>query len=268
MEILERHSVAIDTWSPLFPEDTTFLLSHVHTDHANIPKTFKQIIYASIATKTLFSHPAVESILLPGQWYQTRVTHLSFQVVDTLHTIDSIGFYFPSLGVLYLGDGIEPKIPCGRPLTVIYDALYEHIDCDAPSMVQTCALIQETLVNRCHVLQMVHHGILSFIVRCSPMVFRIHPSVPLLIQNTAKYLGMIDPDSPYLLVGRPYTDTQHIVPSSYWFMRDPSVDMHCVHEDGNKLRVFCSLHALRRDIENWQTRYPFVHFEALDTNPV
>jgi hypothetical protein len=268
MEILERHFIAIDTWAPLFPEDTTFLLSHVHTDHANIPKMFKPVVYASIATKTLIRHTSVWSVLLPGQWYRTQQTHIPFQVVDTMHTIDSIGFYFPSLAVLYLGDGIEPVIPCNRSLTVIYDALYEHIDHDTPTVAQTCTLIQETLANRCRVLQVVHHGILSFIARCNPTTFRIHSSVPPLVQNTARYLGMVDDDSPYLLVGRAYTETQRIVPSSYWFVRDPSVDTYSVHDDGNKLRIFCSLHALGRDVKDWYTKYPFVHFEALETNSV
>jgi hypothetical protein len=247
---------------------TTFLLSHVHTDHANIPKSFKQVVYASIATKTLINHPAVQSTLLPGQWYRTNQTQIPFQVVDTMHTVDSIGFYFPTLSVLYLGDGIEPVIPDNRPLTVIYDALYEHVDRPTPSISQSCALIQSTLSTKCHVLQVVHHGILSFIARCHPTRFRLHSSLPLLVQNTAHYLDMVDEKSPYLLVGRSYTMTQRIVPSSYWFVRDDSVDTYSVQTDGDKLRIFCSLHALGRDVAAWHVQYPFVHFEALETNAV
>jgi hypothetical protein len=268
MEILEKNYIAIDSWSPLFPTLTTFLLSHVHTDHANIPKTFKQIVYASDTTQTLISHPAVRSVLTPGCWYRTHRYHLPFKVVNTMHTVDSIGFYFPSLSVLYLGDGIEPVIPHNCPLTVIYDALYEHVDRDAPSVSESCSLIQEILSKRCPVLQVVHHGILSFIAQSCRTTFRLHSSLPALVRSTAHYLDLVDTNSPYLLVGRAYTATKRVVPSSYWFIQDPLIDLFGTYDDGDKIRVFCTLHALGRDITQWYQEYPYVYFEALETNSV
>jgi hypothetical protein len=268
MDILEKNLVAIDMWSPLFPARTTFLLSHVHTDHANIPQRFVHTVYASETTQTLLDHPAVQSVLVPGCWYRTHLYHHPFKVVDTMHTMDSIGFYFPTLSVLYLGDGIVPIIPHNQSLTVVYDALYEGFTRAAPSAAQSCVLIRETLQTKCPVLQVVHHGILSFIAQSCRTTFRLHASVPRLVRKAAEYLGLVDAASPYLLVGRAYTDTVRIVPSSYWFIRKPLIDLHVIHEDGDRLRVFCTLHALGRDISQWHTDYPYICFEALETNAV
>lgn len=269
MEILEQHYISIDNWAVLFPAQTTFLLSHLHTDHANIPKTFAYPVYASDITGELVKHPMIHPILKPTQWYRTHQYHIPFQVCKTMHTAESIGFYFPTLSVLYMGDATESVIPqIPRPLSVIYDGLYEHIQTPVPTTVQSCTLIQKTLKEECPVLQLVHHGILSFIAVSCRTLFRLHPSTPVLIQRAARYLQLVDDTSPYLLVGRSYTGGQRIVPSSYWFMRDASIDNSLVHRDGEKLRVFCTLHALSSDIARWKMDNPYAHFEPLETTPV
>ena len=269
MEILQRHHIAIDSWSVLFPEKTTFLLSHLHTDHADIPKSFIYPVYASEVTHHLVSHRAIRASLQPGCWYRSHKYHIPFRVCKTMHTLESIGFYFPSLSVLYMGDAANSIIPrVHRPLSIIYDGLYEHIDRIVPTPVQSCALIRKTLAERCTVLRLVHHGILSFIASSCQTMFRLHPSTPPLVQKAAIYLKMVDETSPYMLVGRSYTMGPHITLSSYWFMRKPRIDPFKLHIDGDQLRIFCSLHAIASDISCWKKSHPYAHFEVLPTRPI
>jgi hypothetical protein len=270
METLERHSIAIDNWSVLFPENTTFLLSHLHTDHATIPKAFQFPVYASEATGVLMDNPhrAIRPVLEPNGWYRTHHYLIPFKVYKTMHTVESIGFYFPSLSVLYMGDCVESIIPSiPRPLTIIYDGLYEHVTRTIPSTTQSCALIHQTL-KECPVLQLVHHGILSFIAASCHTRFRLHPSAPQVVSNAARYLNLVNDTSPYMLVGRSYKDGPRIVPSSYWFMRKTSLDPFEMHTDGDKLRIFCTLHARADDILTWKDTNPYAHFEVLATNPI
>jgi hypothetical protein len=268
MEILERHHVRIDTFMALRPADTTFLVSHLHTDHAKIPKRFAYAVYASELAGVLSTHPALRPILRPGQWYRTHRFHVPFQVLATRHTLESIGFYFPTVCVLYMGDCTESIIPpVPRPLTVIYDGLYEAVDRPLPSLAQTCALVRQTLAI-CPRLQLVHHGILTFIADSCATRFRLHASVPPMVRQTATQLQMLDDASPYLLVGRNYTDERRIVLSSYWFMRDPERDPFVAHDCESLVRIFCTLHARAVDIRAWRAAAPYAHFETLVTNAV
>ena len=262
MNILETNFISIDSWSPLVPEKTTFLLTHVHTDHADIPKTFAFPVYSSVTSGHLMEHRMLDPCLVPGRWYQTHLYHIPFRVVDTVHCVDSIGFLFPTLSIMFIGDGTVPTFPLHTPLTVIYDDLYEHIDRDVPSQRDSCTLIRRTLESTCPVLQVVHHGILSFFVQSCGMKFRLHSSLPVLVQKTALFMELEDTESPYLLVGRTYTDTQRIVPSSQWFMYQSSekVLYHDVIPDGDKLRVFCNMHALGVQVRQWRHTYPYIHF--------
>ena len=265
MQTLERNYIAIDTWAVLYPAETTFLLTHVHTDHANIPKGFRHLIYASTQTESLFDHRAVRPILLPEHWYDTHHPNIPFKVVKTFHTIDSIGFLFPTLAVLFIGDGLVPSWPMvHRPLTIIYDGLYEHVHLPSPTVTQTCQQIQAAL-QQTPVLQLVHHGILSFLESCRTK-FRMHHTLSPLVRKTAELLQLVDHESPYVLVGRTYTLTPRVVPSSYWFTRQhPPVDLFVTHVDGDLRRVFCSLHALGSDTRRWKAALPSVHFEVLPT---
>jgi hypothetical protein len=265
MNILDRSYISIDAWNPLFPDQTTFLLTHLHTDHFSIPKKFKYPVYASTPTKYLTEDdPRLQCILEPNKWYRTPVHQVPFQVIKTNHTVESIGFFFPTLAVLYLGDGIDGIIPPFTPLTIVYDGLYEDVILDSPSPVQSCALITDLLqTTECNVLQLVHHGILSFLVHCGTR-FRLHSSTPLLVRRAAKFMNMVDANSPYMIVGRTY-EGECILHSSNWFMRDTSRNAFQSHRVGNKVRVFCSLHAMSKDVIRWKTRYPFMNFETLLT---
>ena len=273
MEILERNYIAIDCWSVLYPENTTFLLSHLHTDHADIPKAFQFPVYTSEVAGILLcdssnSTAVVRAILKHGCWYRTHKYHIPFKVCDTMHTVESVGFYFPTLNVIYMGDSTESIIPLvHRPLSVIYDGLYESIKHDVPTAAQACVRIRQTL-EECPVLQVVHHGILSFIASSCRTTFRLHSSAPLLVRKTAVFLGIVDDMSPFLIVGRTYTESPRIVPSSYWFMRDPLLDPFVVHVDGEKFRVFCTLHATSHEITRWKQASPYAHFEVLSTSDV
>ena len=276
METLERHCIAIDTWSVLVPSETTFLLSHLHTDHASMPKRFRYPVYASVVTGALLlgadRHAMLQPVLEPGRWYRTHHHHIPFRVCSTLHTLESIGFYFPTLCVLYMGDCTRSIIPAvERPLSIIYDGLYEQVAYPLPTIEHACTTIKKTLSTRCPVLQLVHHGILSFISTHCHMRFRLHASVSRLVERAATHLDIIDPSSPYLLVGRTYEEDagDRIVPSSFWFMRKGTpVDPFVPHVDGPKIRVFCTLHATATDIAGWRTTNPHAHFEPLVTRPM
>lgn len=274
METLEKHFIAIDTWSVLFPSETTFLLSHMHTDHASIPRRFQSPVYASVRTGVLLRsherHDMIRTVLEPGHWYRTNHHHIPFRVCSTVHTFESIGFYFPTLSVLYMGDCTHSIIPDDiQSLSIIYDGLYETVEYPLPTIEHACATIKETLSTRCPVLQLVHHGILSFLSTHCHMTFRLHASAPLLVQRAAQHLGIIDPRSPYLLVGRTYDTGDRIVPSSFWFMRKGTpVNPFVAHVDGPKIRVFCTLHATAADIAGWRAAHPHAHFEPLVTRPL
>lgn len=269
MEILERHHIAIDSWSVLYPGETTFLLSHLHTDHADIPKTFAFPVYASEATGVFQVHTRIRAVLKLDGWYRTHKYQIPFRVQKTMHTAESIGFYFPSLAVLYMGDATESIIPAvHRPLTIVYDGLYEQNKMLLPTVSQSCLMIRQTLEDSCPTLQIVHHGILSFIAESCRILFRLHASVPSLVRTAAIHLQLVDEGSPYMLVGRSYTDGPHIVPSSYWFMREPYMDAFTVHAIGNKFRVFCTLHALANDIADWKAKSPYAQFEPLQTKQI
>lgn len=275
MEALERNHISIDTWAPLFPEKTTFLLTHVHTDHANIPKKFTHPVYTSYQTRCIWHHPALQCVLHPGQWYRTRYTCIPFLVLSTEHTFESIGFLFPTLHILYMGDcmcSIIPSIP--RNLIVVYDGLYEHVTTLFPTMQESCCLIKQALDTTCPVIQIVHHGILSALSSHCKLTFRIDTaSVPDIVQKAADALHMVNKNSPYLLVGRMYTNGPRIIPSSYWFMyknREKVVrDPFKIHSDGaDILRVFCCLHTRSQDIKSWKQMHPYALFEKMSSNRV
>ena len=268
METLERHHIAIDAYRPLFPDETTFLLTHLHADHANIPAGFTGVVYASVATGALASIPQVRAILEPGGWYRTHRHHLPFRVVDTAHTPESIGFFFPTLAVLYVGDGTVPSFPLYRSLTVVYDGLHEAFERPVPTMRESCALILRALRTTCPILQATHHGILGFLKSSCGISFRLHASLPPLVRRTARYLDMVDDQSEFTLVGRSYAATERVVPSSFSFLEDDGIDAFAAYADGDKIRVFCSLHASSRDIQAWRRDYPFILFEPMKSRAI
>lgn len=212
-------------------------------------------------------HDHIEAILYPGHWYKTHVHRIPFQVIRVNHTVESVGFYFPTLSIFFIGDGTTMDIPIDRPLIVVYDGLYEDMDMDVPSVETSCDMLSRTL-NKCPVVKMVHHGILSFIGSRCKLSFRLHDSVSDLVRGTAHYLDMVDTKSPFLMVGRGYTERSHIVPSTNWFMVNPDKDPFQVQYDGRNVRVFCCLHATSLDITEWKRRAPLAYFEPLCTKPL
>ena len=266
MYLLEMNDIAIDNWISLFPEKTTFLLTHVHTDHAHIPKHFQYSVYTSTVSARLYEHKALVPILEPYTWYTTNGRGLPFQVFNTNHSVESIGFYFPTLDLMYIGDGIDHIAPLYAPMFIIYDNVYEHIDKETMTKTQTCALLHHILTRICHIVTVVHHGILSYLSHCTTLKFRIHASVTDTVRRAAEYLGMIDDTSMFTMVGRSYDESMRIVPSSLWFMiRD---DRLCttVYTDNNKIRIFCPLHALKCDIQKLINKYPYAYMEPMLTD--
>lgn len=272
MEVLERNHVAIDTWHVLEPDKTTFFLTHLHGDHAHFPRDFTHRVYASHVVAHLADHVCLRPTLVPGCWYEADVTHIAFQVLPVQHAPESIGLYFPSLQVVYMGDGIASSLPPERPLTVVYDDTLVRYRRTAPTPRESCALIRATL-QRCPTLQVVHHAILYALFQCShdaakPLRFRIDPGLPALVQRTARYLRMEDERSEFLLVGRKSAVAPRIVPSLAWFALDEARDPFVVHADGDRLRIFCCLHALPRDLRRLEQTYNWAYFEPLGVTPL
>jgi hypothetical protein len=273
MDILERNYISIDRWNPMFPEQTTFLLTHLHTDHLSIPRTFQYHIYTSTIVTTIWDAKplCVMAVLEPGQWYYTCTTNIPFQIVPVDHTLESIGFFFPSLSVVYMGDGLDPIVLAShphRPLSFVYDGLYEHITLRVPPPEEACRTIKHLLeTSSCQTLRIVHHGILSFLRTCGT-TFRLDTdSLSTIAQKVAINLDMQNEDSPYTLVGRSYpADQPSIIPTSNWFFttyHNNSTSIPTYVYDGIRIRVFCTLHVMGERVRTWRDMYPMVHFEPM-----
>lgn len=267
---LELAGVAIDTCHALYPTETTFLLTHLHSDHIHIPKQFAHTILASTYVQQILptNHAYANIIhpcLLPWQTYWTKRKH-RYIVVPVEHSPESIGFLFPELRVLYIGDGSLSDVTCDQlaskyapwPLYIFHDMLlYNESNSQLPNRVVSETLLRSAVQLYCGAVRLVHHGMLSLFngQRSPPLRFRIHGSLSTLCRNTARWMGLEDPDSPLLLVGENY-DKPHITLSVLWFVYHHR-DGYMVQSDGNgHWRVCYNHHATRDDIARILVRWP------------
>lgn len=272
MDRLEEQYISIDHWNPLFPEKTTFLLTHLHSDHVRkVPRRFRHTIYTSHLVEKLWTEQrpsCIQTVLAPGQWYKTLTNEVPFRVLSLQdHTIESIGFLFPTLSLLYVGDSLHLPFTNLNPrssLHVLYDGLFDHVRFQTPTPHESCKMIYKLLHTTCPYLRLVHHGILSFLKSCH-VRFALHNTIPPLIENIVRYLDMYDVNSPFVLVGRSFKGTC-IVPSSNWFLLHPDRDVHSVIPDGKYHRVFCTLHATNVHVEEWTRQLPYSCFEPISSN--
>ena len=267
MDKLDEHYISIDNWNPLYPEKTTFLLTHLHMDHVQkIHVRFPYTIYTSRTVSELWTRDRPECVqptLVPNQWYKTGTKHVPFRVIQLNHTIESIGFLFPTLHILYLGDSLE--IPSGTmdrraSVRILYDGIFESIRIPVPTPQQSCRRIYEVLRTNCSVLRLVHHGILSFLRTCN-IRFTLDETVSDLVRNTVLFLDMYDANSPYTLVGPSFRGVC-IVPSSNWFLVH-HMNTNDVISDGNYIRIFCTMHATDTHVQEWKRDFPYSSFQSI-----
>jgi hypothetical protein len=274
---LYDHAIVVDSWTRNHPRDFDYFLTHMHSDHLRIPKSFggRHVwVPAAIQTLGVVIPGSNVRYLTPGIWYHTEQSATAFTVFAVYHTFESLGVWFPALGVVYVGDGyipdpvIQSLAASGRLHTVVYDALLEGSDLVVPCHESGLRLLRAFGTSGVQTLECVHHGILQYLQTHLAVRWRLHTTVAPLTRDWARLRGMEDPESPYLLVGKTYTG-KRILPSLLWFAMEPLTRDPCVvHEDGDKYRVFCQMHPSRAEILDWKRRLPRCVFECLASNPL
>lgn len=270
----EVHGICIDlfgaaTYADL--EEPTFLLTHMHSDHMNIPQHFPHVIHTLIPLGMIV--PLFKNVRFiqctEHQLYKSATT--TFQLFRTHHTAYSCGILFPGERVLYIGDGrmcdvflgqterLFRTYPSVTAWTIVYDPIFE----DFPFLqtVSPCALLTHVLTTRLPVLKCVHHGILFFLSQCSSLTFRPDRTLPALTKTILASLDLLDENSTLLLVGRNYTG-KHVVASAMWHVIY-RMDPRCIYQAGGCYRVFLSCHALPYEIRKWKERFRACTFERL-----
>jgi hypothetical protein len=273
VSILQLNHIFIDCWKRRGTDVIgDYFLTHFHTDHDTIPRTFPHPVWTSYPA--LLDDRVRTCRLQSDVLAHTLRSTIPFIPFQMHHTFESIGLWFPTLYVLYLGDGRMSDQLLHRfqqqlqvPHTIVYDALMEN---EAPYLFpsDTCSLLT-TQLSVCPALQCVHHGILQYLYRCKQIRWRMHSSVNNITQHWLRRKSMYDPDSPFLLVGFPCTDEiVRVVPSLLWFVIHPEKNPSEVHLDGLRYRIFCSMHASHTEITTWKAALPACTFEPLPTRPL
>jgi len=194
--------------------------------------------------------------------YKLHTTTIDCIPFKTDHSPESIGFYFPSLDLVYIGDG---RITTSYPLPasyILYDALYENelfpSRSTEESMITLLNAVKTTGI--CY-LHLPHHGTLSLLQRYQINVrlddsILLHPFIP----RMASALGLVCPTASFILVGMdfPY---EYIRLSSNWFhiqQKDPSIVQY---DDYDSIyRVYYTNHATSEEIKNYKKQFPACHW--------
>jgi hypothetical protein len=283
MDILQTKQIYIDQFLPSdhTESDSTFLLTHLHTDHFYIPDSFCGDIYTtsplSIVTSFLPNTCCFVIVLVYGQIYKTKKYNIPYFAFPTSHTPFSCGFIFPSLNIIYFGDGrmstsLLKYVPTYKPSqTIIYDGLFENKKVHGTEDHTLLQSILTTLQYRA--VRCVHYGILSYIKRYTKNIrFRIdYTTVPLLIQKFIHYIGLYNAESEYIIIGHNSTEyTEYILPSAMWFVvNEKDISKYHYTNKRNILRVFVSCHSIPKEIKNWKTKFQDMHtFVPVVTRPI
>ena len=251
MDVLREFGVHID----LFPkndhrsEDTTYLLTHIHKDHIQIPKTFCGTIVTTSPTElvNLFLPNVcctIQMISIGGTY--STLTHLRYTVFSTEHAPYSCGFFFPTLQLLYLGDGRVSTITLMnirelKPRHIMYDGLFENVDLCGR---EDTTILKDTL-HTVKAIYCVHYGILWYIKKFVPnILFRCDEnSLNPLLLRTLKLLNLYDSTSKYILLGPTCNlHIPHILPSALWFIVNKK-NIQKTYTFGFVTRVFASCHS-------------------------
>jgi hypothetical protein len=277
---LADHLIFIDEWHSEYPKKSTFLLSHFHTDHLILPKRFKCPVLASIHGKFLVpkNHwSQVRTTLVPGTTFQSK-SNVPIFIFQTDHAPESIGFLFPTLGVIYVGDA--PMGPDNldlnkllrrfdqcpvRPLQIVYDNLYEQETRwpKFPPRDESCRQIRK-LLRVYPNIHFAHHGLLAFVTQNCPLKLKLDVSVKSEVtRNAMEALDLEDDTSSYRLVGRNFSE-DYILVSSLWFMHTGNNPAILYRDSERKcLRVFCSMHASRQEILDVKRQFSHLEFHPV-----
>ena len=179
MDILNNHDIYIDVFPTKVQSSKsicTYFLTHLHTDHFEIPKSFCGDIYTT-------SPSTIVAAFLPNTCsrvytlkfntvYKTLYHNIEYEPFRTVHTPFSCGFLFPSLNIVYFGDSrltysLLQKVSKQLPCTVLYDGLFENITFQGEENHTLMRTVLYTLP--CSAIRCVHYGILSYIRFCLAM---------------------------------------------------------------------------------------------------
>lgn len=270
-DVLSQVRIFIDTFK--LRRTGTFLLTHLHTDHAQIPARFRCKVWTTTPNLLEKLHPNVRVRTMKyDEWYRSS-SGVPFRVIPTTHAPWSCGFYFPTLHLLHLGDGTLntlPMIPESTvPLHIVYDGLLEayHL----PSRNIACDALYDA-IRSYPTIKCVHYGIVSILRHCVPLLkFRLDPSLDQISALVAQEMDIVDVTSPYLLVGSSHTTATILVPSMMWFYRCArdglDIDPDHVYEDGRYRRVFVNTHATKYQIERLKNQFATYTFSPVRTRP-
>lgn len=276
---LAEKLIFIEEWTSPKPSESTFLLSHLHSDHLNVKKGFKYRIHTSKLAQGFipdkYKHQVIPD-LVPGTFYLSEKYKVPIYVFSTYHAPESIGFLFPTLGVFYVGDAPMGKDTLDMdfllshyknclnlPLQIIYDNVYEKETRFPifPTRESSCAQIRK-LLDFCPKVHFVHHGLLNFISLSCPVKFAVHESMGSeLMKNAINVLDLLDNNSKYTLVGKSYQG-DHIVVSSMWFIHRKQ-NPKLIYRDGHRWRIFCSMHASPDEVVQIKNEYPLLEFHPV-----
>ena len=277
MDILQHYDIYIDKFPAKdhLSSTCTFFLTHLHTDHFAIPLSFCGDIYTtsplSVVTDFLPNTCCSVCVLAYDTTYTTHHHNIEYRAFHTYHTPSSCGFLFPTLDLIYLGDGRMtralmqnvPKSIC----TILYDGLFENSIVRGKEDYTLLRSVLETLPYRA--IRCVHYGILSYIKACiNTITFRIDEgTVPLLIQRFIHYIGLYDENSEFIIIGPGSTYKTYILPSAMWFVTHQK-DISTYHLDGDIVRIFASCHATPTQIQTWKSTFSEHHFIPITTRPI
>jgi hypothetical protein len=152
-----------------------------------------------------------------------------------------------------------------QPLQIVYDNLYEQETRWPvfPPREESCHQIRK-LLKLCPNIHFAHHGLLAFVTSSCPVKFTLDNSVRSEVTRKAmSVLDLVDEESGYRLVGRDFPE-DYILVSSLWFIHTGNNPSLLYKDDANHcLRVFCSMHASRKEILDVKQLYPQLEFHPV-----
>lgn len=87
-----------------YDQNALYLLTHDHTDSADVPKSWKHPILTTPVVANIVNHPAVHGVFQElNRWY--LLDNVRVFVFPTEHCCGSVGFFIKETQHMFLGDG-------------------------------------------------------------------------------------------------------------------------------------------------------------------